>query len=219
MKAIFLSLIMLFSAAQVFAQTDEERTEMAKSLLDRMSKKNKSYSSIDAKFTLNVDNKQSQKKLDYKGTLTVKGDRYVCDLMGTKTFFDGTYTYSYVKEAKEVTIQEPDTTEEVAVSPTKLFSAYETGYKMRYIEDQKIGNADCGVVDLYPTDRNSNFSRIRLTIDKASLQIKNIVKQCKDGVDYNISVESFKTNRNISDDEFVFKTKDYPNVEVIDMRD
>lgn len=215
--ALIMTLVLSFAIVSV-AQTDEELSAQAQALLQKMSAKNKSYSTIDANFTLTIDNKKENKKNDYKGTLTVKKDKYVYNLMGTTTYYDGKYTYTYVKEANEVTIEEPDEASEMAVSPMTLLSAYENGYKMRYIETTKIEGAECGVVDLYPIDLNCNYSRIRLTIEKSSNIIKMLQKQGKDGVVLNVKVDSFKTNRDIPDTDFVFDTKGNPNVEVVDMR-
>lgn len=214
---------LLFALASIIsvnttAQTEEELAAQAQELLQKMSDVNKKYTSIEASFTLTIDNKQQNKKSNHKGTLTIKGNKYVYELMGTTTYFDGQYTYAYVKDANEVTIEEPDESSDFVVSPMSLFSAYEEGYKMRYIETTKVDGSECGVVDLYPKDLNCNYSRIRLTIDKSSNAIKLLMKQGKDGVTLNVKVDTFKTNRNIPDTNFVFDTKANPKVEVVDMR-
>jgi hypothetical protein len=40
----------------------------------------------------------------------------------------------------------------------------------------------------------------------------------KQGSQYKYDIDSFITNKEMSNDFFVFKTADYPNVDVIDLR-
>lgn len=217
MKTIMIIVALLVSLV-VNAQTDEERVTMAREMLDKMAAKNKSYQTIRAKFTLTVDNKQADKQTDFEGSMDVKGDKYVLDLMNQVTYFDGKDIYVWQKEVNEVNISTSDETEETMMSPMKLFGAYEEGYKMVYIGDVTIEGVACNEVDLYPEDRTSNISRIRLTLNKKTNMIKCLMQQGKDGTSYYVKIDSFQSNVPMTDTHFVFDAKANPKVEIIDLR-
>lgn len=208
----------LFFTLTAVAQTDEERSSMARDMLDKMSTKSKSYQTIKAKFTLTVDNRQADKKTDFDGQMDVKGDKYVLDMMNQVTYFDGKDLYVWQKEVGEVNISESEEGEESMMSPMKLFGAYEEGYKMRYIGDVSIDGVLCNEVDLFPEDRTKNISRIRLTMDKKTNMIKCLMQQGKDGTSYYVKIKDFKTNEPMADTHFVFDAKANPKVEIIDLR-
>lgn len=201
-----------------FSQTEQERAEMAKTYLDKMSAKNKSYSTIQTDFTITIDNKQSNTKTDHNGSLAVKGDKYKLSLMNSITFFDGNSICTWLVEDKEANISDAEEGSDALISPMQLLGSYDKGYKMRYMQDIKVGSNDCVEIDLYPIDHKTNITRVRLTIDKSSYSIKRLMQQGKDGTSYYVNINSFKTNAPIADNEFTFDAKAHPDVEVVDMR-
>lgn len=200
------------------AQTDEDRSAMARDMLDKMSAKSKSYQTMTVSFTLTVDNRQADKKSDFKGSMDVKGDKYVLELMEQVTYFDGKNLYVWHKEVGEVNISESEEGDESMMSPMKLFGAYEEGYRMLYVGDVTLDGAICNEVDLFPDDRSSNISRIRLTLDEKTKMIKRLMQQGKDGTSYYVVIDNFKGNGPMADTHFVFDAKANPKVEVIDLR-
>lgn len=216
-RILILSMSLLVSAV-VMAQTDEERSAKARELLDKMSEKSKSYTTIRAAFLLTVDNRQADKKTDFEGSMDVKGDKYVLDLMNQVTYYDGTDVYVWQKEFNEVNISVSDPESESVVSPMKLFGEYEEGYKMRFAREVKVDGVVCNEVELFPIDRSGNISRIRLTIEKDTHRIKGLMQQGKDGTSYHVKIKEFKGNVPMTDTHFVFDSKANPQVDVIDLR-
>ncbi|MCQ2203258.1 MAG: outer membrane lipoprotein carrier protein LolA [Bacteroidales bacterium] len=221
-KALINSLLIciLFNIASfnVYAQTDEERSEMGKMYLDKMSQKNKKYTTIKTTFTITIDNKQENSKNDYNGVLLAKGNMYRLELMNNITFFNGNTVCTWLVNDNEANITDAEDAADAAIGPMQLLGAYENGYKMRYMQDVKIGNSNCVEVDLYPTDRKTNITRVRLTIEKDSYTIKRIMQQGKDGTSYFVNINTFTTGNNIDDKEFTFDPKAHPEVEVVDLR-
>lgn len=218
MKQLILTLVALCATAiSLTAQTDSERIAMARDLLDKMSAKNKSYTTISVDFTVTIDNKQTQHKSDHPGQLLVKGDKYRLDIMNTTTYFDGTDVYAWSKDVNEVTVSLPDEADDTA-TPMKLFAAYETGYRMLYLNSITVDGRACGEVDLYPEDLSSPITRVRLVIDEASYVVKSLMQQGKDGTNFYVKVNKFKSGSAIADSEFVFNKAAHPEVEIIDMR-
>lgn len=219
MKNIFAIIAVLFSLSlSAYSQTEEERTEIAKTYLDKMSSKNKGYSTIKTSFSVTIDNKQNNSKTELKGDLSVKGNKYKLDFMNSITFFDGSTICTWLVEDKEANITDAEENPEAMIGPMQLLGAYDKGYKMRYIDDMKIDSHNCVNIDLYPIDHKTNIARVRLTIDKDTYTIRRIMQQGKDGTSYYVNVDSFKTNLSIPDSEFSFDAQAHPDVEVVDMR-
>lgn len=208
----------LFVSVAIYAQDDAESSTMAKEILDKMAANNKKYSTIDATFTLTIEDKKTKHQTEHKGSLTTKGDKYKLCIMNTETYFDGTDIYAWNKDVSEVTISEPDENDVSAVTPAKLLGSYEVGYKMRYVADAKVGGVDCYEIDLYPENLTNTISRIRIDVDMKTYNIKSLMQQGKDGTSYYVRIDSFTTNAEIADDVFKFDASKNPNVEVIDMR-
>lgn len=215
---IFSLIALLLIASASIAQTDEERSEIAKTYMDKVTKKNKSYSTINTSFTLTIDNKQQNTKTNHKGSLLTKGNKYRLNLMDNITYFDGTTVCTWLVNDKEANISDVDETSESVVGPLQLTSSVDKKYKMRYLQDTKVNTADCVEIDLYPIDRKTNITRVRLTIDKKSYAIRRIMQQGKDGTSYYVDITTFTTNENVADKEFTFDKSAHPDVEIVDLR-
>lgn len=191
----------------------------AKTILDQISAKNKEYTSIKADFTFNMDNESEDIHESSEGNIILKGDKYRLYLMDVYTYFDGTIMYQHLIDAEEVNIREADEEdEEGGLNPTQIFTLYETGFKYSYVEEQTSDKGVFHVIDLFPLDEERPFSKIRLHIDKTSLQIKSLISTGTDGINISIKIKNFVPNENFNDSDFVFDQAAHPDVEVVDMR-
>ncbi len=191
----------------------------AKTSLDKMSKKFQAYKGAFVEFTLTMENAQEKIKETSKGKAWTKGKAYKIELMGAETFFDGVTQWTYMKDAGECNISTPDLNNENTFNPSKLFTSYTTGYKIRYIKDVFENNRALQIIDLFPIDvKKSEFNRIRLKLDKDKNTIYQIIRYGKDGNDYTITVVSLKEETALADVLFKFDKAKYPNVELIDLR-
>ncbi|MFA8434587.1 MAG: outer membrane lipoprotein carrier protein LolA [Marinifilaceae bacterium] len=214
MKRFFCILILAVSFLPLSAQEDTQ----AKSILDQVSEKNRSYKSLIAEFSFSLDNKEEDIHEFSEGVIILKGNKYRLDLMETETYFDGTTIYTYLKDAEEVNIKEPDEEEEEVLNPAKIFSIYENGFKYKYLKDEQVNGKDLHVIDLFPVDLDKSFSRVRLKIDKKEMQISSMITFGKDGNNITIKVNKMTPNIELKDNDFIFDTQAHPNVEVVDMR-
>jgi len=207
---LIISLISLNLAAQ---------DNKAKTILDQVSAKNKEYTSMKADFTFNMDNETEDIHESSTGNIILQGNKYRLYLMDVYTYFDGTTIYQHLVDAEEVNIKEADEEdEEGGLNPTQIFTLYETGFKYSYIEEQTTDAGVFHVIDLFPLDEERPFSRIRLHIDKTSLEIKSLVSIGKDGNNITIKLKNITPNQEFSDSDFIFDQAAHPDVEVVDMR-
>ena len=215
MKITSLLFAILLSLSS-FSQNDSK----AMSILKKVSQEYKSSKNVAIQFVLTMENAQEDIKESSKGQAWVKGKKYKVNLMGVETYYNGKTKWSYIKDSEEVNITTPDPNDKNTFDPSKLFTEYEEGYKVRYINEVFKANRALQVIDLLPTDvKGSEFNRIKIKIDKDKNQIYQIIRYGKDGNDYTITLSSLKKVNPLSDAFFVFDTKKHPDVEVVDLRD
>ncbi len=132
MKKILSLLLLLAVVFAVKAQQDPK----AKKILDKVSVKTKAYKTITVDFTYTLDNNQEDISETSKGKIIIKGNKYKLDLMGAEIFFDGTTSWTYMPDAEEVNVSEPDEDDENAIDPSKIFTLYEQGFKYKFIAEK-----------------------------------------------------------------------------------
>jgi outer membrane lipoprotein-sorting protein len=210
---MFLTLA-VFSLA-VSAQNDPK----AKAILAEVSKKYRSYDVVKTEFSFTLDNKQAKVKETQQGTLYVKANanKYKVAMTNQDLISDGKVQWTYLKNDKEVQISNVDPSGE-ALNPAKIFTIYEKGFKYIYTGEQKVGAKTYEMIDLSPVDIKKSVFKVRLSIDKVTKQIANVVIFEKNGNTYTYNVKTFSPNVKVPEATFAFDTKKYPGVEVVDLR-
>jgi outer membrane lipoprotein-sorting protein len=213
--AIFLSVVLLNFGLN--AQTPENRAK-AKKILDKVSEKTKSFSTIEATFTFELNNQQENIKEKAVGTIKTKGNKYVLDLMGTTTYCDGKTIWTVMKDEEEVDISEVDEEDDKTLNPAKVFTMYEKGFKYTFVKDIFEDTRALYVIDLIPLNYDGEYSRIRLKIDKDKYTVYSMTRYGNDGNIYTIKIKKYITNKPMPDNMFVFNKSKYPGFEIIDNR-
>lgn len=214
MKKYFTTFACFIAAIAVYAQSAEK----AKSILDEVTEKTKSYPSIIADFSLSMENLQEGISEVYDGSIILKGDKYKVSVMDVVKYFDGTLMYEHMLDAEEVNITEPDPESEETLNPATIFTIYQEGYKFNYVGDGTAMGKSCHEIDLYPENRDKPFSRIKLLIFKDNLQLYSLRQVGKDGNNYTVTIKQMSTDKTVDDKTFTFDQASHPNVDVIDMR-
>jgi len=215
MKKIILALFIVGTAFTVNAQTDAK----AKAILAEVSKKYRTYDVVKTDFTFTLNNAQAKVKETQQGTLYVKANanKYKVAMTNQDLISDGKVQWTYLKNDKEVQISNVDNSGD-AINPAKIFTIYEKGFKYIYTGDSKVGAKTYQMIDLSPTDAKKSIFKVRLSIDKASKQIANVVIFEKNGNTYTYNVKTFTPNAKVPETTFAFDAKKYPGVEVVDLR-
>ncbi len=200
----------------MFAFTVTAQKNKSQQILDKVSAKNREYKTLSADFTFSMDNKAEDIHEVSKGKIALKGDKYKLSLMGVDTYFDGKTQYAHLLDAEEVNITTPDTEEEEALNPSKIFTIYKTGFQSKFIQQKD----NIAIIDLFPTTNKEekSFSRIRLYINTQVNQIQQLESIGKDGNNITIKVDKIIPNLELPDSNFVFDAKANPDVEINDLR-
>lgn len=212
MKNIFVILFLIF-AYTGYPQIKDQR---AATLLDEVSAKTKSYKSIKADFTYTMENKQAGIHEEKMGTLLVSGDKYKLNIVGQLVISDGKTIWTYIQESNEVQINSPDNKDD-ALTPSKLLSSYSENYKSKIIRDKNQTDLNIETLELTP-NKVKNFTKAILSIDKIRKQVKSFALYDKNGNIFTYKVTKFTPDASFSPADFTFDPKQFPGVEVIDMR-
>ena len=219
MKKLIVIILVIALFTNINAQqVSPENNKQAKDILDKVTVKTKTYSTIFAKFNFTLINKQDDVKETQKGILNLKGNSYLLEMMGAITYSDGKTRWTYMKDAEEVTITNPDEDEESILNPATIFTIYEKGFKYKFVGDVFKHNRALYEIDIFPEDREKSYSRIKFQIDKTKMQIYSIQYIGKDGINYLIEIKEFTPNIKMDDKMFTFDKTKYPEVEINDMR-
>ncbi len=212
-KALIVLLTLSFMGAQ--AQYDKK----AKDILDKVSAKNKTYTSERVDFLYIHENVNEKTKNVKNGTLVLKGNKYKLDLMGNTIYCDAKTIWSYVKESNEVNISNVADQESSLFDPSKMFTIYQKGFKYKFIREKFENNRALYEIELYPEKvSESEYSKVRLLVDKDKMQLYLIQYFAKDANRVTIEIQKIVPNEAIADNSFIFDKTKYPKVEIVDMR-
>lgn len=219
-KLIFPLAFCIFSIA-ASAQPAETVDSKAVSIIQALDKKTKTDKTLYAEFTITQYGADKKPGDSQKGILWVKGSKYKYDIKNQMVFCDSITTWTYLKDANEVQINKVDpTSDKGSLSPATLFSFYEKGFKSHFIDEEKVNSVLCECVELYPKHpEKEKYHTIRLFIDKVRNQVAKITFLMKDGTMQAIVVTKFAANTPFTNDTFIFTAKNYPGIEVEDLRE
>ena len=222
LKQIFIVFICFsFCTANLFAQATKGNGKSdpeAKKVLDAVSAKFKTFKSVKATFTLKIENAAGKVQGTKTGTVLMKGLKYRVSITGQDIFCDGSTIWTYDMAAKEVQVATLDNSSG-SITPQKLFTNfYDKDFLFLLNEDVKRNGKTFQVVELTPLDKTKPFFKVVLEVDKATKVIMSTRVFEKNGNRYLYAINNMATSSAIPDDSFVFNTKKYPGVEVIDLR-
>lgn len=202
-------LIIIFS---IFQLNSFGQNEKSNEILKQLSTNTKSYTFMDVDFDFNFINITQEINENQKGNIKINNNKFRLDLNEQIVISDDSTQWIYLKESNELQIMEFDSEDEM-LSPNKLFTIYENGYKNQYIELKDNNH----IIDLFPVESNE-FKNIQLHINKDKIQLNKIILFDKNGGSFSYTITKFITNANFDDNLFKFNTEEYPDLEIIDLR-
>lgn len=161
---------------------------------------------------------------NYKGTKevgTTQGHMTMLDQLYTLTtpefmsWFDGETQWTLNRASNEVNIIKPSSKELRKSSPAALMMAYKNGYKLS-LKNTKLRGKDAWEITMDATNKASRPERIQVTLDKnytpMCLRVRN------DGNWMRFAITQYVIGQTFDVSAFQFHQKDFPSVEVIDLR-
>jgi len=211
-KAVFALVGALFIKASV-AQYDPKALEV----LEGMSKKYKSIGAFEANLTSTLVNESAGVKDEFKGKITVKGDKYRLELPEQQVYNNSTTVWTYLPANKEVNIDNFDPTSD-DLNPSKIFEMYKKGFKYLLIGDKTEGGVPCDEIDLVPEKKDAQYFKIKMMISKKDKSVASWTMFDRGGNRYKYIITKFTPNVKVDDSFFAFDIKKFPGVEAVDLR-
>ena len=203
----FIQITLLF----IFSVTIQAQDKQAKLLLDQVTTKVRSYNNIVIDFKYTLNNSKENINQDSKGNVILKGNQYVLNFMGVTKIFDGKKSYTVVPEDEEVTISSINENDDNAVTPSKMLTFFNSGYKYYMDKIQDVRGRKIQYIKLIPNSGKDQRKQILLGIDVQTKHIFNLIEMGKNGTKTTLTVNSFKTNQPLSKNQFTFVESKYPN--------
>jgi outer membrane lipoprotein-sorting protein len=206
MKYLFLLPFILFIGSIALAQDKK-----AKTLLDDVTAKIKSYDNITIDFKYTLNNSKENINKESKGSVVLQDNKYVLNFMGITKIFDGKKSYTIVPEDEEITISNIDDKDDKAITPSRMLTFFNSGYKYTWDILQDVKGRKIQYIKLLPTNTKDQRKEILLGIDSQTKIIYNVIEIGKNGTKTTLTVNSFKTNQPLSKNQFTFVASKYPN--------
>ena len=109
-----------------------------------------------------------QKQEKQKGKFIQSGKKFYATSNDQEIYCDGKTVWVYMKDANEVQVNTFDATAtNDLMTPQQIIKMYETGeYIYAVTGEEVIGNKKLTNIEFKPKSKNSEYSKIRLGIDK-----------------------------------------------------
>jgi outer membrane lipoprotein-sorting protein len=205
-KFLKITCILLFS----FSLQAQDAAK-AKGLLDEVSAQIKTYSNITIDFKYSLHNPKENINQESNGNVALQGNLYNLNFMGVTKIFDGKKVYTIVPEDEEISISKFDEKDDSAVTPSKMLTFFQSGFKYSMNILQNVKGRKIQYVKLIPISSKDQRKEILVGIDAQTKNIYNLIETGKNGTRTTLTVNSFKTNQPLSKNHFTFTQSKYPN--------
>ena len=198
-KTAFIWICLLVS---LFAEAQE-----ATKILDKSAATLRAAGNVKIAFTLEADGGSSA------GYIKLQRQKFVINMGGTITWFDGKTMWTYVKANDEVNVTNPSADAVAKMNPYAFLSFYKKGYTA------KMGKSTTKEHEVLLTGKSgSPFKKVVVRLNKSTKYPTVITMTSSKGDVTTIRCNSFLKNQKYTNATFQFNKKNYPNVEVVDLR-
>jgi outer membrane lipoprotein-sorting protein len=217
MKKITLLFFLLISASFVF-EAAAQKDPKAKIILDGMSKKFQGMNGFTASFDFTFQD-QTGSSDRQTGDIAVKGGQYRLKLPDQEIFNDGKTVWTFIQtdSYKEVTINDASQMEG-ELTPSNIYRMYESGYNYKLNGEKQFQGKTAQLVELIAIKSGAPFEKVTLRIEKATSNLLGWEMYDGQGGVFSYAFTNLKTNVNLTTNYFSFDIKQYPGIEVIDLR-
>lgn len=149
------------------------------------------------------------------GSIILKGEKFVLDCGGIKSWFDGKTLWSYVEENEEVNVSSPTNDELQAINPYMMLGMYRNGFNYVYAGEKNRNGTACKEVVMTP-EKNQDVKRIVVDVN-SKMEPVYICIEGYNGEKQEIEIRKYLPKKT-DDSMFFFDKAKYPKVEIIDLR-
>ena len=192
---IFLCVAMLAEAQQ------------ATQLLDKSAAALRAAGNVKIGFTMEMEGGSST------GYIKLQRQKFVINMGGTITWFDGKTMWTYVKANDEVNVTTPSSDAVAKMNPYAFLSFYKKGYTA------KMGKSTAKEHEVILTGKQgSPFKKVVVRINKSTRYPSVITMTSSKDAVTTIRCNSILKNQKYKESTFRFNKQNYPDAEIVDLR-
>ena len=204
-----LLVVLILITTNIYAQD-----EIAKSLLEELSANAKNYNNIYIEFDLMIENKNQNISEKQEGIIEIAKEKFRLQLEDQFIVNNGESQWIYLVDMNEVQIINNSDLNEL-MNPINIFTIYERDYKYNYVGTTSENGLQIQNINLFPKT-SKEFIKINIEIDASKNQLRKIKIYDKNGG--TLAYELKKISVNTKLEPFIFDTKNYADIEIIDLR-
>jgi outer membrane lipoprotein-sorting protein len=208
----YILIISMLISGLAFAQNDKKAEELLKEIIDKTA----SYENFKAELSYTMVNIEMDIDEKKTGAIYVQGNSYRIEMEGQIIISDGETVWTYLEDSEEVMISNVEDSDE-NISPTKILTTYDREYKAKFDNDKDLNDAQLKVINLKPNE-GKQFEKMSITANEAKKSLESFSVYDKNGNVFTYTILKLSPNLDLPEGTFVFDSKQYPDVEVIDMR-
>lgn len=210
-KFILLVFIIFVSVLSGFSQREIKEglvvDRQAQKIITDLSSKLKAESPISFNFMQITDNGSEE------GSVKINGNKYMASFLGNIIYCNGKNISIYQKEINEVTINSMEDADNEILNITKFISEANINFRPKLIREEGPNY----IIDLSPNKR-SEYYKIRIKVGAKSYRINSMEIHYRRGGIHTYNISNYNTKVISKDSDYSFNKKDFPLVEIIDLR-
>jgi len=189
----------------------------AASVMNSSRQKFNGFKDVSANFKYTLENKNLKNgNITKSGSIKMKGKKYRISFSEQEVICDGINIWVIMKPEKEVSISDFDPDESLSID--RLYKIFENETKARYDKEETISGVIFHKVSMFSINKNSDFTRVEVWINKKTEIIERAVIAQRNGAFIKYELSNLKTDAGIQDTDFVFNKASYAGYEIIDLR-
>ena len=222
MKNIFqvFALLLFTVAAMGQSMTSAEESDpAAKKILDKLKIEYDTYKSMEVNFDLIME-LPGQEAETQKGKVIQQDEMYFMNMTDRAIYSNTEFVWLHIKKNNEVQINDADMgDEENMLSPKDMLKLYESGeYVYIITAEPLLDGKKVTQIEFKPLDRDSEFSKMVLYVDKKTKEMAQMKVFSKDGSRYTLKINDIVANKKYGLETFTFDASKFPGIHIEDLR-
>lgn len=214
MKKIFL---LIYITTIIIASASAQNGKKAIQILDQASKNFIEAGGVKAIFDLTITDFDGATS-NINGKIFLKGRKFRISIEEMTAWFDGNNQWVFLKNTNEVNVSTPSEEELLTVNPINIFELYKHGFTGKYMGKKKEKGGYNEIIELIPPKKYNKLKNIAIYFNRKTLQPKKILIRNKDDSGTSVYISDYKTGINFADTTFRFNPDNFPDTEIIDLR-
>ena len=197
----------------VFSTFSQNKNDAEKIISDVLL--NAKNNAVKTDFSLIYSDKSNPKGQTTIGKFTLKGNKFVLEIIEMKVWFDGKTQWSYLPKNNEVSITEPTEKEIAETNPMAILSGFKSKSSINF---SKIKSNSNYIIELIPKIKGTEISKIEVQVNKATKNLFSIRLSNKNGSNSELILTNFQQGIALPDNFFEFNPSKYKGVSENDLR-